>query len=174
MPLGPAVLLRYDREGLQLLEQHEFASGISDIVLGGGFLWVGLEQERRLMRIAPGSEPEHGAWLTAPSTELAYGAGHVWASVESDDSVARIDPRTKLAVTNIAGRRPQQLVVAHGRVFVASNTNHRIVFLNRKTGERLGSPLRVPPNPTGMAVGAGHVWVTGIGANTLTRLDYGS
>ena len=105
---------------------------------------------------------------------LTYGAGYVWASVPTDDSVAQINPRTKLAITSVAAHRPEQLAVAHDRVFVASNTDHTLVVLDPKTGKRDGKPLPVAPNPYGVAAGAGHVWITGMGRNTLTRIDFGS
>jgi outer membrane protein assembly factor BamB len=111
-------------------------------------------------------------WLTATGTELTYGAGHVWASVPADDSVARHDPRTELVLTNEVAGRPAGLAVAGGRVFVASNTDHTLVTLDPKTGEPVGEPLRVPSNPWAVAAGAGHVWVSGVAGNTLTRIDY--
>jgi predicted Ser/Thr protein kinase len=168
---GPAVLLRYDRDGAQLLQQTDVAHGIAAITLGGGYAWLALVQERRVLRIAPGGGLQNGARLTAPATALAFGAGYLWASVPEDDSVSRIDPRSKLAKTTAVGRHPAQLVVAKQRVFVASNTSHRILVLDPKTGRRVGKPLRVPPNPAGVAAGGGHVWVTGVAASTLTRLD---
>ena len=62
--------------------------------------------------------------------------------------------------------------MAGGRVFVASYTNHTVVTLDPKTGRPVGEPLLVPSNPWAVAAGEGHVWVSGLGANTLTRIDY--
>lgn len=169
-PGDPAVLMHYDREGRELVGQHEFADGIAAVARGGGYLWLALEREGRVMRIARDGELEHGAWLTSPASELAYGAGYLWASVQIDDTVARIDPRSTLAPTTRVWH-PEQLVVARGRVFVASNTDHSVVMIRPSTGERIGK-LRVERNPYGVAAGAGHVWVTGMGANTLTRIDF--
>jgi streptogramin lyase len=45
-------------------------------------------------------------------------------------------------------------------------------MLDPKTLERAAKPLRVSSNPYGMTVGAGHVWVTGLANNTLTRIDF--
>ena len=172
-PGGPAVLYRYDREGRGPLPQwqRDYPGGISALALGGGYLWVAIEREQRVVRIPRSGVPEHGAWLNAPATALAYGAGHAWASVEEYDSIARINPRTKNAPTALAGRRPKQLVVADHRVFVASNADHSVVVIDAKTLKPIGKPLRVPRNPYGVAAGGGHVWVTGIGRDTLTRID---
>jgi hypothetical protein len=170
---GPATLLRYDRDGRRLLQQTEFADGIAAIALGGGAAWVALVQERRVVRVVAGESAQQSAWLTAPATELAFGAGRLWASVPDDDSVVRIHPGSRQVVTTRAGRRPAGLAVAGGRVFVASNTTHTVDVIDPERVRR--GPverLRVPLNPYAVAAGAGHVWVAGIGANTLTRLDY--
>ena len=74
--------------------------------------------------------------------------------------------------TSAAGHTPVGLAVAHGNVFVASDTDHTLVRLAPKTGEPIGKPIRVPRNPFAVAAGAGHVWVTGSAGNTLTRIDY--
>jgi hypothetical protein len=46
------------------------------------------------------------------------------------------------------------------------------VILDPKSGRPVGEPLPVPPNPWAVAAGEGHVWVSGLGASTLTRIDY--
>jgi DNA-binding beta-propeller fold protein YncE len=171
---GPAVLLHYDRSGGTLLHQLDFPAGISALALGGGYAWVALAQASRIVRVSPDGMIEQGANLVAPAAALSYGAGHLWASALGDDSVARIDPRSKVAVTTAAGRHPVQLAVARGHVYVASNTNHRVLVLDAETGKRSAPPLRVAPNPFAVAAGGGHVWVTSVGTGTLTRLDPGA
>jgi DNA-binding beta-propeller fold protein YncE len=169
---GPASLLHYDRAGEQLLGRTEFADGIDAIALGAGAAWVALARTHRVVRVRPGEPADH-AWLTEPASELAFGAGHVWASVPDDDSVARIDPHTLLAVTTDVGPRPSGLAVAGGHVFVASNTRHTVDVLDPRRMLR-GPVQRLPvePNPYAVAAGGGHVWVAGLGAGTLTRIDY--
>jgi DNA-binding beta-propeller fold protein YncE len=169
---GPATLFRYGDAG-DLLDQTQFADGIEAIALGGGAAWIGLAGAQRIMRVAPGKPAEHAAWLTHPASALAWGSGHLWASVQDDNSVARIDPRTQQVVTTDVGPRPAGLAVAGGRLFVASNTTHTVAVIDPERVQRKPvSRLSVPPNPSAVTAGAGHVWVTGLGANTLTRLDY--
>ena len=120
----------------------------------------------------PGGAPQPGAWLTHPAAALAFGAGRVWASIPDAASVARIHPRTDQVVTSEVGGRPQGLAVAGGRVFVAGNTSHRVAIVDPERMRRPARRLKVPANPYALTAGAGHVWVTGLGANTLTRLDY--
>ena len=44
--------------------------------------------------------------------------------------------------------------------------------MDQETLKPVGDPITVPPNPWAVEAGAGHVWVSGIGANTLSRIDY--
>ena len=169
-PDGPAELFRYDPKGEVLLYRRTFPEGIAAITLGGGYLWIALEGQGRIVRIRPGSNPEHGAWLNAPAAELAYGGGHLWASVQPDDSVEKIDPRDRNTVDSALVRRPEQIVVARGRVWVASGTTHRVAVIKPKSGERVGW-VDVAAHPYGVASGAGGIWVTSIGTGALTRIE---
>ncbi len=167
----PDVLFHYDRDG-GLLERTELPQDATALTLGGGRGWVALDGVPRLLGFDARLRVRSQTYLSAPGTQLAYGAGRAWVSVPEDDSVAFYDPRTKLPRTNEVGRRPTGLAVAGGRVFVASYTNHTVVTLDPKTGRPVGEPLTVPPNPWAVAAGEGHVWVSGLGTNTLTRIDY--
>jgi hypothetical protein len=171
-PDTPDVLLRYDRAGERLLHQTSFPSGISAIALGGRAVWVALERKPRIARLSFAGRPEAGVTLTGSASALAWGAGYLWASVAESDAVARIDPARDQAVTTAVGRSPAQIAIAGGRVFVASNTDHTVVVLDPKTPRRVRTSLSVPLNPYAVAAGADHVWVSGVGKNTLTRLDY--
>jgi hypothetical protein len=168
----PAVLVHYSRDGNVELGRIPVAEGIGAITLGGGYLWLALERDRRVMRIPDGgSEPEHGAWLPAEASNLEYGAGYVWASVRAEDAVARINPRTHNAVTRAAANNPGELEVAGDRVFVASNLDDKLVVLDVQTAKRTMA-VGVPTNPYAVEAGAGHIWVAGLGSRTLTRIDY--
>ena len=55
---------------------------------------------------------------------------------------------------------------------MANNTGHTVVVIDPEALEPVGDPLAVPLNPWAVAAGAGHVWVSGLGDSTLTRIDY--
>jgi hypothetical protein len=171
-PDSPDLLLHYDRAAGQFVRQVEFSSGISAITLGGGAVWLALTRTPRVVRLSPATGERRGAVLTGTATSLTYGLGALWASVPAENAVARVDPERLQAVTTAVAQRPAQLAVAGGRVFVASNTDHTVVVLDPAKVRRSGPPLQVPLNPSGLVAGAGHVWVTGLGENTVTRLDY--
>jgi len=168
------VLYRYERTGAGPPEQWEFPDGIAAITLGDGAAWVASVREKRIRRVVPGaSRPEHAGWLEDPAETLAYGAGHVWASIPSIDSVARVDPRTEEVVTTDVRGRTAGLAVAGDRVFVAADTQHSVLVLDPRRFKRQPlQRLRVPANPGAMTAAAGHVWVAGIAGNTVARIDY--
>jgi streptogramin lyase len=114
----------------------------------------------------------HHAWIQRDARDLAYGGGRVWASLPDADSIARYDPPTRLVVLTRAGSSPAELAVAGGRVFVASYTDHTVVVVDPETMKTIGDPLHMPFNPWAVEAGAGHVWVSGLGSNTLSRIDY--
>jgi len=171
-PDAPDVLLHYDGAGERLLHQTPFDSGVSAIALGGRAVWVALEREPRIVRLSLAARREIGITLTGSANALAWGGGYLWASVAESDAVARVDPTRAQAVTTAVGRSPAQIAVAGGRVFVASNTDHTVVVLDPDNPRKARESLPVPLNPYAVAAGAGHVWVTGVGENTLTRIDY--
>ena len=89
----------------------------------------------------------------------------------ADDAVACTPTDGLNFVTSKLAARPAQLTIAGGRAWVASNTDHTVVIVDPKDVKRVGRPLPVPLNPFAVAAGAGHVWVTGVGRNTVTRID---
>ena len=168
----PDYLFHYDRTGTKQSTPIPFEDGVRAITLGGGYLWLALDRQQRLLRLRPGTtRPQHGGWLRQSASDLTYGAGYVWASESEEDVVERVNPRTTTAIGRPVDA-PEQLAVADHRVFVASYTGDRVVVLDpddpRAQQERI--PVRL--NPVGVAAGAGHVWVTSLAEHSLTRLDY--
>ena len=68
--------------------------------------------------------------------------------------------------------RPAGLAVAGDRVFVASYTTQNVVVVDQESLEPVGDPIPLSLNPWAVEAGAGHVWVSGLGENTLSRIDY--
>jgi hypothetical protein len=171
-PEIPDVLLHYDPSGKTLLDQEPFEDGISAITLGGGAIWVALDRRPRVARLSLTGRRVSGSTLSDSASAVTYGAGHVWASLTDDDAIARVSPtRDQVRVTR-AGRDPEQIAVARGLVFVASYIDDVVVVRKAKRPRQKVARLPVEANPYAMTVGAGHVWVTGVGNNTVTRLDF--
>jgi len=164
------VLLHYDARGHPIGER-KLAEDITALTVAFGRVWAGTSLSK-IVTFDTQLRDRTTYQLSFPAAVLTYGARYVWASLPAENAVARLDPQVPgLVPTTTAGHTPLGLAVAHGNVFVASNTDHTLVRLAR-TGSPIGRPIRVPRNPFAVAAGAGHVWVTGIAGNTLTRIDY--
>jgi predicted Ser/Thr protein kinase len=171
-PDQPATLYRYERSGTGVPWSHTFPDGVLAIALGEDAAWLALAN-RRLIRVRSGGEPEHINWLGAQAEHLAFGAGHLWASLPEQDAVVRVDPEPRGETPPAGvGRSPAGLVVSAGRLFVASRTRNRVDVLSTR-GWRDPRRHRVPvdPEPYALAAGAGHVWVTSLSHDTVTRID---
>ena len=89
-----------------------------------------------------------------------------------DEAVARVDRDTSRTVTTDAAREPGQIAFARGRVYVADTIGHSVLILDPKHPRHEPESLPMPLNPYAVTPGAGHVWVSGLARNTLTRLDF--
>lgn len=68
-----------------------------------------------------------------------------------------------------AGKRPEDLTYAHGRVYVASRFDDTLVILDADTMKPVRKPLPLPLNPFAVTSDRRHVWVAGLGYDTVTR-----
>jgi YVTN family beta-propeller protein len=169
---GPGVLRHYDLAGhpIQTLTVNE---GIGGLVVGGGATWVIKARTNKVARLRPGQTAlADWAALPAPAAAMRYDDGAVWVSLDVD-AIARVMAEGGNLRTAAAGRSPAQSVLAGGHLFVASRNDDTVVVLDPKTLKPVGDPIAVGANPYAMVAGERSVWVTGLGDNTLTRIDYG-
>jgi hypothetical protein len=169
---GPDTVAHYDESG-RLLRSVTIQPGVSSIALGGDALWVAALRVAKIVRIDPASGAKtNWARLVLAAYGLAYGGGYLWAGSPNDDAVYRVDPRVRdSAAWRSAGRRPEQLAYAAGRLFVASSNGQSLLVLDPRTLKPAHAPLPMPLDPFAVTADARHVWVTGIGENTVTRID---
>ena len=71
-----------------------------------------------------------------------------------------------------AGHGPAQLAIAGGRVFVSSRDDQAVSVLDSDELALVGEPIPVAINPYAIVADKRSVWVSGLGDNTLTRIDY--
>ena len=145
---------------------------ITALEVGGGRAWIAHAGVPRILGYDGRMRARNRQWLTAEATELAYGDRRLWVSEPAAASLGRYDPRSGSIVESSVTPRPEGLAVAGGRVFVAGYTTQNLVVVDQESLEPVGDPIAVPHNPLAVEAGAGHVWVSGIGANTLSRIDY--
>ncbi len=167
-------LLHYTRTGARLIDSRTIQDGVTAMTLGAGALWLAATANTKVDRLSLATGeiiPWHS--FMAPVNYLSFGRGNVWASMQTLGLIARTRPRGPGGpIANHGGQIPKQLVVAHGSVFVASYADRRLVVLDAVSLEPRGDPIPVPFNPYALAADEHGVWLTGLGANTVTRLAY--
>jgi Protein kinase domain len=166
----PDTVIHYDATGRPLW-QRTIPHGVNAIVLGPQALWVAETLVPKLMRIDRlTGRASARTRLISEAGALAYGGGYVWASLPTDGSVARVNTRTDRSIPATAGERPSQLAYTAGRVFVACMNDQKLVVIDPKSLQRTGR-LDMPFNPFAVTADARHVWVAGLGEDTVTRVD---
>jgi YVTN family beta-propeller protein len=103
-------------------------------------------------------------------TAIAAGAGYVWAVNTDDDTLARIDPRTRTVQDIGVGDAPTSVAVGGGAVWVANSSSGTVSRIDPRTG-RVQQVLRVGATPSAVAFYRGALWVTDTAAAVLLRLD---
>jgi DNA-binding beta-propeller fold protein YncE len=169
----PDRLARYDTPGGEPSLVLPRASGVSAILVTGGLVWTAARHHNFVQAL----DPDTGAIrrkirLDDRPTDLAAGGGYIWASLRMADLVLRIDPRTRYTVQTAVGRRPAMLVVHKGRVLVTCMAAHSVTVLDAQTAQPVGDPIPVGLTPYDIALGAGHAWVTNVGSQSVSRLDF--
>jgi DNA-binding SARP family transcriptional activator len=120
-------------------------------------------------------EPQPLATPVQP-TDVAVGYGSVWVSDAGEQTIIRIDPKTRAVVQTIGvGADVQALAVGFGSIWAADGNSAAVTRLDPRTNRvRATIPLgRTPlaPNTTfAIAAGAGSVWATG-GDSLVERID---
>ena len=170
-PGGADELMRYDRAG-KLLRRIPIAHGVAALELAFGVLWVAELRLNRVIRIDPADGRIRAvAHLDDGVFALTFGGGYLWATEPKSDQAARIDVHTGNVVNCPTGHQPAGLAFVGGRLFVANESDHTVVAIDPATAHRIGDPVRVGLGPYALRYGFGHLWVTGIGEDTLSRLD---
>jgi DNA-binding beta-propeller fold protein YncE len=143
--------------------------GVWTLAWADGSLWVA-HVVFRISRFDASGRPARSEWLPGKGLAFAWGEGRMYATAE-ETNVVRIAPRTLQEEHRGVAEGPRQLTVAGGRIFVADDVASQVVVVGPRTLKPV-TRLDVPPNPYAITAGGGHVWVTGTGRNTVTRIDY--
>jgi streptogramin lyase len=169
---GSGQILRYDLAG-HLLQTITVPEGVGGLVAGDGALWAVKARTNKLAKLKPGATAlTDWASLPSPAVSVRFQGGYVWITLDGEDAIARVDPETGNLRTAAAGHSPAQCVLAGGHLFVASRNDNTVVVLDPETLKPDGEPIEVGFNPYALAADERSVWVTGLGDNSLTRIDY--
>jgi streptogramin lyase len=167
-------LLRVDDESGRVSQRIKVGGHPGPLVYGGGRVWVADTDSAGITavnakggRIVRRHLPPHVAPL-----RLATGAGGLWVSNATTDTVRRIDLSTFALGTPIpAGRRPAGITVADGLVWVAATRSDAVTRVDPSIAAVSGPPIPVGRQPGGIDAGTSAVWVTLAGEDAVRRLE---
>jgi peptide/nickel transport system substrate-binding protein len=109
--------------------------------------------------------------LQIAATELAFGAGTLWASQRAANQVARIDPKTSKLVAVIAvGNGPSGIAFGAGAGWVANTLDGTVSRIDPDTNS-VTDTKQTGNGPTGVAAEGHAVWVSNEFDGTLARID---
>jgi branched-chain amino acid transport system substrate-binding protein len=137
-----------------------------DIAVGpDGALWA-LSPDGHVLRVDKRSNRITFAIKPAASglSDLAVGAGAVWASDPYDGTIWRIDPGPKPVTRTISvPSGTDQLAFGSRGLWAVDSLGGTVAQIDPRLN-RIERTITVGNTPRGIAVGAGHVWVTVEGA----------
>ena len=145
--------------------------GVAALASGHGSVWVAYGPLKLLQRMDPRSARAIGPVVTLPhsSHSLAVGASAVWSAGKGPSTLVRVDPRAG-RVTDVLPIRLHGLA-AHGDSVWALAEGKRQLYQFSGSPLRLVRQVETGTGPEGVAVGAGAVWVTNAGDDTVMRFD---
>ena len=167
-------LLRVDDESGRVTQRIAVGGHPGPVVYGGGRVWVADTEGAGITAVnSKGGRivRRHLPPYTAP-LRLATGAGGLWVSNATTDTVRRIDLSTFALGTPIpAGRRPAGITVADGLVWVAATRSDAVTRVDPSIAAVSGPPIPVGVHPGGIDAGTSAVWVTLAGEDAVRRLE---
>jgi YVTN family beta-propeller protein len=102
---------------------------------------------------------------------VAVGRGAVWVANRGDDSVWRIDPKTRAVTAKVdVGDGPTVIRAGVGGVWVVNAGDSTITRIDPASNEPLGAPISLGKQLQDLVVTNGAVWVAAADG-TVTRLD---
>jgi len=141
----------------------------TDVAVGDGSVWVG-GSDGRLIRY----DPRTGEDLTRTGLDaidtIAFGHGSVWTTDVVGETVSRYDPETLRGVAEIDVPTGADYLVSGDEFVWALSLGAGTLFRIDPTKNDVLGVVQVGPNPSGLAAGAGAVWV-GDEDGVIRRVD---
>jgi outer membrane protein assembly factor BamB len=140
-----------------------------DVVVGGGYVWVGMGTGR-LLRLEPNTGERTWASGLDPIDGIAFGHGGLWTIDSLHGTVTRWDPATMRPLDVIPLSIDVDAIVSgDAHVWVLSRNVGSLAQIDVHRGE-LAQTARVGNAPIGLAAGLGAVWV-GDEDGVIRRVD---
>jgi serine/threonine-protein kinase len=158
----------------QSLPSVSIAGGtVTDLVLGGGALWVGSTDHTLTRFNALTGRFVDRISVDASPDALGFGQGSVWVLDRLANQVVRVDGRSGHVLARVAVNGSLvDLAAGDEGVWLLDDVAGTATPVDPETNS-VGAPLPVGSKPSGIAVGRGFVWVTDRSDGHLYRVDPG-
>jgi YVTN family beta-propeller protein len=104
-------------------------------------------------------------------TGVAFGAGSLWITSESDSNVARVDPEQGRRTQTIdVGSDPIAVAADDADIWVANAGDGTVSRINAGANKVVVT-IPVGNAPSAITIGGGYVWVANTGSATVSRID---
>jgi YVTN family beta-propeller protein len=153
----------------KIVRRWRGGSGINDLAINAGSVWLATSSEQVFRLSTTQLRPNAGAELGQIPASLVIGNGSVWVAAPAPHgpkaAVWQLDERTARVTDTIPFGSPSgfpptlQLAYGEGSIWVASYDDGRLVRIDPEDGQ-ITAIIKVGGHPSGVAVGAGRVWVT--------------
>ena len=173
------------------------AGSTTDLAVGEGAVWVGngrgdagpvgssirpaspvsiggddhRDRHRGSAQLCPAGAVDSGEYRTLGVSQLAVGAGAVWA-INPDLSVSRIDADTGARIAIIPVEAGGAIAAGEGVWAIAAEAPH-VLRIDPRTNKVVQRIELEADSLTGLAVGGGSVWATDLETGSLWRIDPG-
>jgi YVTN family beta-propeller protein len=161
---------RIDPAVNRVVQQIDVGNRPVGVVYAAGSIWVANTGDGTITRIhANSGRPARP--LPIAATELAFGAGSLWASERELSKVVRIDAKTeKITQAITVGNGPAGIAFGSGAVWVANSLDGTVSRIDPVTNS-VAAVISTGNGPTSVAVDAHGVWVSNQFGGTLVRID---
>jgi YVTN family beta-propeller protein len=153
----------------------------SAVAVGNGLVWATKNDTRAIVALDPkDGHPVGTIPIDATPFELSATDRMVWVTSYQDETIERIDPRTRAIVATITqlGQGPAGLSIGPQAVWVTNSRAGTVLRIDPATN-RVAATITIPcpapctygAVPLAIAAGPDSVWVRNEGIATLTRID---
>jgi streptogramin lyase len=158
-----------DEQRRAMTLETEGAAKAADVVVGEGFVWVGLG-DGRLVRFDPATGRHRSQTGLDPIDTIAFGHGSVWTADTLGGTVTRYDPETmRVEATIEVAAGFDYLVSGDAAVWALSRSLGSLTEID--IAENVAArTVQVGDVPTGLTAGSGAVWV-GDKDGVIRRVD---
>ena len=131
---GKNLLTRVDASTAQVTDSISVGPGPRFETYGGGAIWTLNQGDGTISRVDTKTRKEVArieAGIPGEGGEIAYGFGHVWATV-FEVPITEIDPAANRVVRQWVGDGGDSIRVAHGSIFLSNLRQHNVWRIDPK------------------------------------------